>query len=418
MNALSLEQLAALCKKASKSMSKASFNQRNGFLGALATKLKDHRGKVLDANRQDLAKAKALGLSAPLLDRLSLEQRLDGIIKDLQHVIDLPDPLGALFEEIKLENGLLLSKCRTPLGVLGVIYESRPNVTIDVSALTIKSGNAGILRGGSETLETNRALVYLIQESLEEMLLPKEAIVLMTNPAREEVASLLRMNDYIDLIIPRGGAALQSYCKKNSTIPVITGGIGICHLFVDETADLKRSLEVILNAKTQRPTVCNALDTLLVHEKVASSFIPQVVERLSKEQVEFRLEDKAFGYVESASCKRAESQDFDTEWMSLVLGIKVVKGLREAIDHIEQHSSGHSDGILTEDASRAERFLREVDSAVVYHNASTRFTDGGQLGLGGEVAVSTQKFHARGPMGLNELTSYKWIVRGNYQIRE
>lgn len=418
MKILSVEQSAALCKEASKSLMKTSIQERNGFLKMLAEKLKDHEEAVLEANRQDIEEAKAKGLSAALIDRLSLDKRLEGIIEDILHVRDLPDPLGVSFEEKALENGLLLSKCRTSIGVLGVIYESRPNVTVDISALAIKSGNAALLRGGSETLKTNEVLVRLIQESLCVMHLPADAIRLITSPDREEVAKLLRLNEYIDLIIPRGGAALQNYCKRSSSIPVITGGIGICHLFVDETADLTKSLDVILNAKTQRPTVCNALDTLLVHEKVAGVFIPQVVKKLAKQQVEFRLDEASLHWVGDQSCKRAQEKDWDTEWMSLILGIKVVKNLSEAIDHIERHSSGHSDGILTEDAKSAERFLREVDSAVVYHNASTRFTDGGQFGLGGEVAVSTQKFHARGPMGLNELTSYKWIVRGNYQVRK
>jgi glutamate-5-semialdehyde dehydrogenase len=322
-----------------------------------------------------------------------------------------------LLDEQNLPNQLRLAKCRTPIGVLGVIYESRPNVTLDISALTIKSGNCAILRGGSETLHTNKLLVEIIQQSLIIAGLPDQAIQLITNPDRAEVKKMLQLHQHVDLIIPRGGSVLQQFCREHSAIPVVTGGIGICHIFVDETADLERSLMVILNAKTQRPTVCNALDTLLVHSAVAHIFIPKVVQTLSNKGVTFRLDQRAWEIVQDPSCKLAESPDWDTEWLSLVLGIKVVDSLEEAVQHIHVHSTGHSDGILTEDPQHAELFIREVDSAAVYVNASTRFTDGGQFGLGAEVAISTQKLHARGPMGLNELTSYKWIVRGDYQVR-
>ncbi len=271
--------------------------------------------------------------------------------------------------------------------------------------------------GGSETLHTNGALVEVIQSSLQEAKLPKEAVQLIASTDRGSVKEMLQLDEYIDLIIPRGSAALQEFCRKNSIIPVIIGGVGICHLFVDETADLERSLAVIVNAKTDRPSVCNALDTLLVHASVASKVIPRVIEVLSKKNVEFRLDKAAAELVKHHSCHAAGPNDWDTEWMNLTLGIKVVADLQEAITHIQAHSRGHSDGILTEDQKNAEQFIREVDSAVVYVNASTRFTDGGQFGFGAEVAVSTQKLHARGPMGLKELTSYKWVVKGNYQVR-
>jgi len=412
-----LKKMAIAAKAATFEMAKASLEQKNGALRALIGNLKKQQEAILQANRQDVALAKANGLSAALLERLSLENRLEGIIHDIAQVIALPDPVGALFDEQSLPNQLKLAKCRTPIGVLGVIYESRPNVTLDISMLTIKSGNCAILRGGSETLHTNQILVEVIQQSLATVGLPAKAIQLIANSDRAEVKELLQLHEYIDLIIPRGSSALQQFCREHSTIPVVTGGIGICHLFVDETADLERSLMVILNAKTQRPTVCNALDTVLIHAVVAPLFIPMIVEMLGKKGVTFRLDCKAWKLLQEPTCKLAESNDWDTEWLSLVLGIKVVESLEEAIRHVQVHSTGHSDGILTENRQHAELFIREVDSAAVYVNASTRFTDGGQFGLGAEVAISTQKLHARGPMGLKELTSYKWIVRGNYQIR-
>lgn len=413
-----VKDLAVKAKAATAAMARASLKQKNGVLQSLSNHLRKHRKRILEANQHDIILAKANGLSYALLERLSLENRLEGIIQDIEHAIKLPDPIGAAFDEKHLPNGLILSKCQTPLGVLGVIYESRPNVTIDISALTIKSGNCAILRGGSETLQTNQMLIELIQQALISINLPAEAIQLIANSDRNEVKELLQLHEYIDLIIPRGNAGLQQFCREHSTIPVITGGIGICHLFVDETADLDGSIKVILNAKTQRPTVCNALDTLLVHAAVASTFVPHVVNTLGKEGVVFCLDYNSLKYVEDPSCRLAESKDWDTEWLGLVLGIKVVENLQEAIEHIRRHSSGHSDGILTETSDNAELFIREVDSAAVYVNASTRFTDGGQFGLGGEVAISTQKLHARGPMGLKELTSYKWIVRGKYQVRD
>ncbi len=394
-----LKNLANAAKTAARSMANATLDQKNEVLKVLTVNLQRRKEDILEANRRDIIHAKANGLSAPLLERLSLENRFEGIIHDIAQVIALRDPVGELFDEERLPNQLQVAKYRTPIGVLGVIYESRPNVTIDISILAIKSGNSSILRGGTEALHTNQILVEMIQLALVEVGLPKDAVQLIFNSDRSEVKELLQLYEYIDLIIPRGGSALQQFCREHSKIPVITGGVGVCHLFVDESADLERSLIVILNAKTQRPTVCNALDTVLIHAAIASKFIPEMMEKLGKEGVMFRMDE------------------WGTEWLSLVLGIKVVEDLREAIQHIQHHGSGHSDGILTESSQNAEIFVREIDSGVVYVNASTRFTDGGQLGLGAEVAISTQKLHARGPMGLKELTSYKWIVRGDYQIR-
>jgi glutamate-5-semialdehyde dehydrogenase len=357
-----------------------------------------------------------------MIDRLTLNpERIQGMAAELGTVIGLPDPLGEVFEEQTLDNGLRLRKQRVPLGVLAVIYESRPNVTIDVAALALKSGNAVILRGGSETIRTNRVLVTGIHTSLQNAGIDGDTVQFIDDPDRELVNRLLKMHDYVDMLIPRGGAGLHKFCRDHSSIPVITGGIGICHLFVDQSADLARSLPLIRNAKIQRPTVCNALDTLLVHRTVAGEFVPQVIETLKKDGVTFRIDEaliRELGLEADETVQAAGQQDFDTEWLSLVLGIKAVAGLEEAIAHIAAHSTGHSDGILTEDDDNAMRFTAEVDSAAVYVNASTRFTDGSQFGLGAEVAISTQRLHARGPMALRELTTYKWVAQGDYLVRK
>jgi glutamate-5-semialdehyde dehydrogenase len=306
------------------------------------------------------------------------------------------------------------------LGVIAVIYESRPNVTVDVASLALKSGNAVILRGGSETLNTNRILVTGIRHSLQTSDLEENAVQFIDDPDRQLVNQLLKMHKYVDMLIPRGGATLHAFCRENSTIPVITGGIGICHLFVDASADLEKSVKVIQNAKIQRPTVCNALDTVLVHKSIAPAFIPLLISELKKDGVSFHIEQETLeklGIKENESVQKTGNNDFDTEWLSLVLGIKVVSDLEEAIAHIADHSTAHSDGILTNTQSNADRFIREVDSAAVYVNASTRFTDGAQFGLGAEAAVSTQRLHARGPMALRELTTYKWVGVGDYLAR-
>jgi len=332
--------------------------------------------------------------------------------------------VGETFDDKVLSNGLQIRKQRVPLGVIGVVYESRPNVTIDVAGLALKSGNAVILRGSSETLRTNRTLVNMIRTVLAENQLPADAVQFIDDPDRARVMDLLQLHEYVDILIPRGGAALHQFCRDHSRIPVITGGMGICHLFVDESANLAAALEVIYNAKTQRPTVCNALDTVLVHRAVAPDFLPRLVARLAPAGVTFRADTAAIQYLQSrpaeilsTAVQPAGEQDFDTEWLSLVLGIKIVNNLDEAIVHIEAHSTAHSDGILTQNDANARRFVAEVDSAAVYVNASTRFTDGGQFGLGAEVAISTQRLHARGPMALRELTTYKWVVIGDYHVR-
>jgi glutamate-5-semialdehyde dehydrogenase len=406
---------AAAAKSAASEMGRASAQQKNTALELLIKNVKSEQDTILEANCQDIELAKEL--KPALLERLSLENRLNGILCDIEKVIQLDDPVGIVEEERVLPNHLHLAKYRVPIGMLGVIYESRPNVTLDICALAIKSGNCALLRGGSETLHTNGALIACIQRALAAAGLPEQALQLIATGERSEVKEMLQLHEYIDLIIPRGSAQLQQFCRTHSTIPVIMGGSGICHLFVDASADLQQALCVIVNAKTQRPTVCNALDTLLLHAAIAPSFLRQVVEALSCEGVHFRVDDLSQKMLQDFPCQRAEAQDWDREWLSLVLGIKVVKDVHKAIAHIRKHSTGHSDGILTECRDTADHFIRAIDSAVVYVNASTRFTDGGQFGMGAEVAISTQKLHARGPMGLRELTSYKWVVRGNYHVR-
>jgi glutamate-5-semialdehyde dehydrogenase len=405
-------------KAAARLLARFDADKKNGALNHLADQLLHGSGEILEANQADVSDAKKQGLSPAMLDRLTLNMaRLEGVVSDLRGVATLPDPVGEIFDEGRLPNGLQVHKRRVPLGVLGVIYEARPNVTIDIAGLALKTGNAVILRGGSETIGSNRAIARIIRTSLGECGFPEDGVQFVDDPDRARVMELLQLQDYVDMLIPRGGAALHQFCRENSRIPVITGGIGICHLFVDETADQDAALEVIRNAKIQRPTVCNALDTALVHRSVAAEFLPRLVEYLEMDGVTFRADLSAMPFLKRDSVASAGPEDFDTEWLSLVLGLKVVEGIDEAIEHITAHSTGHSDGILSRDRHNQMRFIDEVDSAAVYVNASTRFTDGAQLGLGAEVAISTQRLHARGPMALRELTTYKWVIVGDNHIR-
>jgi glutamate-5-semialdehyde dehydrogenase len=413
-------EMGKTARAASRALARANTEKKDALLLDLASRLVNEEASILEANQQDVLDGIQNQLPPALLDRLTLNpQRISEIANDLCRVADLTDPVGEVFEQESLPNGLQVHKQRVPLGVLGVIYEARSNVTIDVAGLALKSGNAVILRGGSETLNTNRALVDLIRSALLDGGLPSNAVQFIDDPDRGRVSELLQMHEYIDMIIPRGGAGLHQFCRENSRIPVITGGIGICHLYVDETADLAAAIKVIRNAKVQRPTVCNALDTVLVHKAVAGQLLPDLVTHLNQDGVTFRADSSAALLLNDHTdiVRQAGEHDFDTEWLSLVLGLKVVAGLDEAIVHIQTHSTGHSDGILTTNPVNADRFVAEVDSAAVYVNASTRFTDGAQLGLGAEVAISTQRMHARGPMALRELTTYKWVIRGENHIR-
>ncbi len=414
-----LTDLGKKAKLASRQLARLTTEQKNTALHNLADALIADQDVILAANAQDIESGKANGLTAALIDRLMLnEARLAGIAEGLRVVANLPDPVGEIFDARTLPNGLQVRKQRVPMGVLGVIYEARPNVTVDVAGLALKSGNAVILRGGSETLCSNRVLVASLQKALTQSRVPEDAIQFIDSADRGLVLELLHLRDYVDMIIPRGGAGLHEFCRANSQIPVITGGIGICHLFVDETADLEAALQIIHNAKTQRPSVCNALDTVLVHRRIAPGFLPRLVEHLAPAGVTFRAEPAAAALLQDATVSPAGPNDFDTEWLSLVLGLKVVEGLDEAMEHIAAHSTAHSDGILTRTDAHAQRFIAEVDSAAVYVNASTRFTDGAELGLGAEVAISTQRLHARGPMALRELTTYKWVIIGENHVRK
>ncbi|GAB4578602.1 MAG: glutamate-5-semialdehyde dehydrogenase [Anaerolineales bacterium] len=416
---MNLTTLGQQARHAFKHISLADSETRRKTVLALAARLENCFADIRTANQKDIDLAYAGGMTPALIDRLTLtEARLKGLVADLRILADLPDPIGEVFDARTLPNGLRIHRQRVPLGVMGVIYESRPNVTIDVAALAIKTGNAALLRGGKETIHSNLALIQLVHAALRENDLPAETVQFIDSPDRTLVAEMLKLNDFIDVIIPRGGNGLHQFCRQNATIPVITGGIGICHLFIDETANLDAALPVIFNAKTQRPSVCNSLDTILVHENIAAAFLPRVVDHLAPAGVTFRAEPAAAALVNHPAVFPAGPDDFDTEWLSLILGLKVVPSLDAAIEHIYAHSTFHSDGILTHTQANAERFIREVDSAAVFVNASTRFNDGAQLGLGAEVAVSTQRLHARGPMGLPELTTYKWVVVGDYTVRE
>ncbi len=414
--------IGKLAKAASYNLATLTTERKNQALLAIADELEAQAGMVLAENGRDIDDARSHGLSEALVDRLLLNpDRIAGLAADIRRVADLADPVGSELESRMLPNGMRLSRRRIPIGVLGVIYEARPNVTIDIAALSLKTGNAVILRGGSETLRSNLALVQVIQTALEKAGLPESAVQYIGSPDRALVTQLLKLDKYIDMIIPRGGQGLHRLCKEQSTIPVITGGIGICHIFVDESADLASAVDIVENAKVQRPSVCNALDTILVHPSIAAEFLPKVAKRLAKSDVELRASGSALAILQrnghGARVVPAGPNDFDQEWLSLILGVRVVDGIEEAIAHIHAHSTEHSESILTNDWHNASRFVDAINSSAVFVNASTRFNDGGQFGLGAEVAVSTQKLHARGPMGLEELTTYKWVGFGDGHVR-
>lgn len=415
-----LEQMGKAAKAASWALAQLSGKQKNQALTRIADLLEQNSAPILAANESDIAKAREQGTSEAMLDRLLLTQaRLESIAADVRKVCQLADPVGEVIDGGVLESGLRLERRRVPLGVVGVIYEARPNVTVDVASLCLKTGNAVILRGGKETHNTNVAMVSVIQQALSECGLPQAAIQAIDNPDRALVNELLKMDRYVDILIPRGGAGLHRLCREQSTIPVITGGIGVCHIFVDETADLHKALPVIRNAKVQRPSVCNAVETLLVHEKVAAEFLPLLSDHMAADNVTLHADPAALALLKNGPAKTeavTEAQLSD-EWLSLDLNVVIVKDIDGAIEHIRHYGTQHSESILTQSMSQADYFISNIDSSAVYVNASTRFTDGGQFGLGAEVAVSTQKLHARGPMGLAALTTYKWIGVGDHTIR-
>ena len=415
-----LEQMGKAAKAASWALAQLSGKQKNQALTRIADLLEQNSAPILAANELDIAKAREQGTSEAMLDRLLLTQaRLESIAADVRKVCQLADPVGEVIDGGVLESGLRLERRRVPLGVVGVIYEARPNVTVDVASLCLKTGNAVILRGGKETHNTNVAMVRVIQQALSECGLPQAAIQAIDNPDRALVNELLKMDRYVDILIPRGGAGLHRLCREQSTIPVITGGIGVCHIFIDETADLHKALPVIRNAKVQRPSVCNAVETLLVHEKVAAEFLPLLSDHMAADNVTLHADPAALALLKNGPAKTeavTEAQLSD-EWLSLDLNVVIVKDIDGAIEHIRHFGTQHSESILTQSMSQADYFVSNIDSSAVYVNASTRFTDGGQFGLGAEVAVSTQKLHARGPMGLEALTTYKWIGIGDHTIR-
>lgn len=421
---LDLEQIGRRAKAAARRLATLDTATKDAALLAIADELLARQGAILAANAADVAAARAAGTSAALIDRMLLTpERLAAIAADTRSVAGLPDPVGEVFDAAELPNGLRLHRQRTPLGVVGVIYEARPNVTVDIAAICLKTGNGAILRGGSDIARSVAAITEVIQTALGRAGLPADAIQSITDPDRDLVGRLLRLDRYVDMIIPRGGAGLHRFCVEHATIPVITGGIGVVHMFVDATADLTRAVPVIRNAKVQRPSVCNALDTLLVQREVAPALLPAVAADLAPAGVELRCDPESLAILadqaEAAGwpLRPAGPDDFGTEFMALVLSVKVVAGLDEAIEFIAANSSGHTEAILTGDPAAAARFTREVDASAVFVNASTRFNDGGQLGLGAEVAVSTQKLHWRGPMSLVAMTTFKWVGAGDYTAR-
>jgi glutamate-5-semialdehyde dehydrogenase len=415
-----LETTGKSAKNAARLMAYTSTEIKNKALHNIASALLTNKNEILSANRIDYEAAEASGMDAAMLDRLLLnEARLKGMSADVETVAALVDPVGETFEMRTMPNGLQIGKKRVPLGVIGAIYESRPNVTVDISVLCLKSGNAVILRGGSETINSNRALVKIIQAAVKNADIPDGTVQFVDSTDRSLVNQMLKMGGVIDLIIPRGGASLIKFVAENACMPVVTGGIGVCHTYIDSTADISKAVAIVYNAKVQRPTVCNALDSILVHKDAAAEYLPKLAAEFIKAKVELHCDESSLAILKNTGVKAipAVAEDWGKEFLALVAAVKIVNSLDEALEHIARYGSGHSEAIITEDYTSGMRFLNEVDAAAVYVNASTRFTDGGQFGLGAEVGISTQKMHARGPMGLKELTSYKWLIFGNGQVR-
>ena len=416
-----LEEKGRTAKAISRHMAYLSTEVKNKALTNIANDLIAKRDEILAANQIDQQEAEKADMTAAMLDRLLLtSERLESIAQDVLAVATLPDPVGEVFDMRTLPNGLLIGRKRVPLGVIGAIYESRPNVTIDISSLCLKSGNALILRGGKEAVNSNSALAKVVQGAATRAGMPNGAVQFIENTDRVLVAHMLTMSAIIDLIIPRGGAGLIKFIKEKAAMPVVAGGIGVCHTYVDESANLAKAVAIANNAKVQRPTVCNALDTLLIHTNIAEAYLPLVATEWVKADVEMHCDKRALSILKSMPSLKlvpATGDDWGKEFLSLVAAVKIVRSLDEAIGHIEDYGSGHSEAIVAQDYSTAMRFLNEVDAACVYVNASTRFTDGSQFGLGAEVGISTQKMHARGPLGLKEMTSYKWLIFGSGHVR-
>lgn len=410
-----LEQIGYQAKEAEPKLRILTEEQKNQVLLRAAELLLRDCVQILNANEQDMEHGREKGMHAGLLDRLKLTaERIEGMAEGLRQIAELPDPIGQTISERLRPNGLLIRQVRVPLGVIGIIYESRPNVTADAFGLCFKTGNVVVLRGGSDAIHSNLAIVNTIQTALQECGCPRNAIQLLEDTSRETASQFMKLNQYIDVLIPRGSAGLIATVVNNSTIPVIETGSGNCHIYVDEDADLFMAVNIVYNAKTQRIGVCNACESLVVHEKIKDSFLPLLKETLDKKQVELRGDEKA---CQTVPMKAAREEDWGAEYLDYILSVKTVGSIEEAIDHINRYNTGHSEAIITENEAHAEQFLKEVDAAAVYVNASTRFTDGFEFGFGAEIGISTQKLHARGPMGLEALTSYKYEIRGNGQIR-
>ncbi|MDD4715010.1 MAG: glutamate-5-semialdehyde dehydrogenase [Oscillospiraceae bacterium] len=413
-----LETMAESAKNAAYTLGITGTRKKNAALSAIAEMLKARYPAILDANEKDLEDARASGMSASLLDRLTLtRERIDGIIEGVRQVESLPDPIGEVTKMTTRPNGLTIGKRRVPLGLIGMIYEARPNVTVDAAVLCLKSGNAVILRGGKEAIHSNSALAAAMRDALEEAGLPRDCICFVHDTSRDSAEEMMRLSDDIDVLIPRGGPGLIRTVVEKSKVPVIETGTGICHTYVDGDANLQMAAEIVYNAKCSRPSVCNAMETLLVSRAVAGEFLPMAKKFLDKKQVELRGCPTTRDILGNA-VRPATREDYDTEFGDYILAVKVVSGVDEAISFINKHGTGHSEAIVTNQYFTAQKFLNQVDAAAVYVNASTRFTDGFEFGLGAEIGISTQKMHARGPMGLEELTSSKYIIYGEGQIRK
>lgn len=420
MNEYILE-LGKKAKQASKKLISFDTNSKNKILTEVAKALLEKKELIKSENKKDLEYGKERGISSALLDRLELtDARIEGMAQSLVEIANFKDPIGEVLDGWKHPDGMQILKQRVPLGVVGMIYESRPNVTIDSAGLALKSSNAIILRGGTDAINSNKVLKNIFVEEGKKFGLPDGAVQLIENTDREVVTDFIRLNQYIDVVIPRGGKGLKKFIIENASVPVIETGAGLCHIYADESVNVEKAIPIIENAKIQRCSTCNSVETILVHENAAEKLLPELSKVLVKDKVELRADKTAYDIIKNSGTevKMAVDEDWETEYLELILSIKTVKNIDEAIDHIDKYSTQHSEAILTENVENAEKFLNEVDSAVVYVNASTRFTDGGEFGYGGEIGISTQKLHARGPMGIRELTTIKYLVRGNGQFRK
>lgn len=414
-----IEEMGKKAKEASKKLLTLDTGTKNRALVMIAEELINKKEEIKEANRIDLENGKKEGLSFALLDRLELtDKRIEAMSQGLMEIAAFTDPIGEILTGWKHKNGMTIEKKRVPLGVLGIIYESRPNVTIDSAGLAIKSANAVILRGSANAINSNIYLSRLFNETGVKAGLPENSVQLIENTDRGMVNELVKMNQYVDVLIPRGGKGLKKFIIENATIPVIETGAGVCHIFIDESAKMDNVLPIVKNAKTQRPSTCNSIETVLVHKNIADGILPELTDMLIKSGVELRYSKEALHIVNRSDVKPANEEDFGAEYLDMIMSLKLVENVDEAIEYINNHSTQHSDSIITESIDNAEKFLNEVDSSAVYLNASTRFSDGGEFGYGGEIGISTQKLHARGPMGVRELTTTKYIIRGNGQIRE